>query len=205
LHAGLERLGGSYLPGRTIDAIEPGVDFSVRSGTERFVGRRLVIAAGLGSRALAPLVGLDMPVHPERGQVLVTERLRPLLDYTCHTIRQTPEGSVMLGDSKEDAGFDTGTTVSVTQGLAARAATVFPSLADAQVVRTWGALRVMTPDGFPIYQQSERHPGAFAATCHSGVTLAGAHALALAPAIMAGSLPDDLASFTSRRFDVPAA
>ena len=83
--------------------------------------------------------------------------------------------------------------------------TAFPHLRDANVARVWGALRVMTPDGFPIYQQSEQHPGAFAATCHSGVTLAGAHALALAPAILAGQLPPALDAFSAERFHVPAA
>jgi hydrogen cyanide synthase HcnC len=58
----------------------------------------------------------------------------------------------------------------------------------------------MSPDGFPIYEQSERFPGAFAATCHSGVTLAAAHALALAPAILDEVLPDPLATFASTRF-----
>ena len=52
---------------------------------------------------------------------------------------------------------------------------------DARVVRAWAALRVMSPDGFPIYAQSRAHPGAFVATCHSGVTLAAAHAHVLAP------------------------
>jgi glycine/D-amino acid oxidase-like deaminating enzyme len=64
----------------------------------------------------------------------------------------------------------------------------------------------MTPDGCPIYQHSESHPGAFAATCHSGVTLAGAHALALAPAILAGHLPESLDAFHPQRFALsPAA
>jgi hydrogen cyanide synthase HcnC len=64
---------------------------------------------------------------------------------------------------------------------------------------------VMTPDGFPIYQQSPTHPGAFVATCHSGVTLAASHALHLAPAIAAGILPADLNSFAASRFDVQTA
>jgi len=64
----------------------------------------------------------------------------------------------------------------------------------------WAALRVMSPDGFPIYDQSVRYPGAFAATCHSGVTLAGAHALDLAPAILDGALPDSLLAFSASRF-----
>ena len=46
----------------------------------------------------------------------------------------------------------------------------------------------MSADGFPIYEQSAAHPGAFVATCRQGVTLAAAHAYALAPVIAAGAL-----------------
>jgi octopine oxidase subunit B len=206
LHAGLLQLGGDYLPGRTVDAIDAAPNsFTVRVGAERFTAGKLVIAAGLGSRDLAPMVGLSMPVTPLRGQIIVTERLRPFLDYTCHTLRQTVEGSVMMGDSQEDAGFDTSVGVPVLQSMAARNTAVFPALKQASIVRVWAALRVMSPDGFPIYEQSQQYPGAFAATCHSGVTLAGAHALALAPAIMAGELPERFAAFAGSRFDVPAA
>jgi glycine/D-amino acid oxidase-like deaminating enzyme len=74
------------------------------------------------------------------------------------------------------------------------------------VVRTWSALRVMTADGFPIYQQSWTAPGAFLCNCHSGVTLAAAHAVLLAPMIDAGKLDDGLlGAFSTRRFDVPAS
>ena len=141
-----------------------------------------------------------MPVSPLQGQIIVTERLRRFLDYPTHVARQTAEGAVMLGDSQEDVGFDTGTKVAVLQQIAQRNVQVFPALKDARIVRMWAALRVMSPDGFPIYEQSQRYPGAFAATCHSGVTLAGAHALALAPAILDGALPDTLAAFSSNRF-----
>jgi hydrogen cyanide synthase HcnC len=203
-HRGIVNNGGAYLPACKVDAIEPGPHtFTVRCGAQHFSAAKLVIAAGLGSRALAPMVGLDMPVNPLRGQILVTERLRPLLNYPTHVMRQTQEGSVMLGDSQEDVGFDTSTSTRVIGDIAARNVRVLPALADASIVRIWGALRVMSPDGLPIYDQSTRYPGAFAATCHSGVTLAGAHAMALAPAILAGTLPDSLAAFSARRFAAP--
>ena len=79
------------------------------------------------------------------------------------------------------------------------------------VVRTLGSLarasnklgvtvEFLSPDGFPIYAQSQRYPGAFAATCHSGVTLAGAHTLDLAPQIAAGELNAHMQSFAPERF-----
>jgi hydrogen cyanide synthase HcnC len=179
--------------------------FRIHCGTESFHAPKIVIAAGLGSRDLAPLVGLEMPVSPLQGQIIVTERVQHLLDYPTHTLRQTPEGTVMLGDSQEDVGFDITTRVAVLKQIADRNTRVFPALKDANIVRMWAALRVMSPDGFPIYEQSERYPGAFSATCHSGVTLAGSHALALAPAIVAGDLPAALAAFSADRFKTDQA
>lgn len=138
-HSGIVANSGTYLPGRTVDAIEPGQHglpnqhgFLVRCGSERFTAAKLVIAAGLGSRALAPMVGLDMPVSPLRGQILVTERLRHLLDHPTHIMRQTEEGSVMLGDSQEEVGFDTSTSTNVIGDIARRNLRVLPALAEAR-------------------------------------------------------------------------
>jgi hydrogen cyanide synthase HcnC len=81
----------------------------------------------------------------------------------------------------------------------------FPLLANVNVVRTWSAIRVMTRDGFPIYDQSETHPGAFVLCCHSGVTLCANHALTVAPMIARGALDETLTPFSARRFHVQAA
>jgi glycine/D-amino acid oxidase-like deaminating enzyme len=93
----------------------------------------------------------------------------------------------------------------VMQTIARRAVLAFPWLRDLQIVRAWAALRVMPPDGLPIYDQSERFPGAFTANSHSGVTLAGAHANLFAPLVAAGMLDPALEPFSARRFDVPVA
>jgi len=50
-------------------------------------------------------------------------------------------------------------------------------------VRSWSGLRVMSPDGLPIYEASATRPGAYLVTCHSGVTLASLHAGEVARAI----------------------
>jgi hydrogen cyanide synthase HcnC len=199
-------LAGAYRPNRKVDGIDAAPhSFTVHSGAENYHAPRLLIAAGLGSRTLAPMAGLDMPVSPLQGQIIVTERVGKLLDYPSHLLRQTDEGTVMLGDSHEDVGYDVTTRVAVLKQIAERNLRIFPALKEASVIRMWAALRVMSPDGFPIYEQSARYPGAFAATCHSGVTLAGAHALALAPAILQGTLPDELSAFTGQRFKSTAA
>jgi glycine/D-amino acid oxidase-like deaminating enzyme len=107
----------------------------------------------------------------------------------------------LIGDSQQERGFDDSCAIDVVAAMAARALRVFPALDGARVVRAWAGLRVMTPDGFPIYEQSVRHPGAFVATCHSGVTLAAAHAYAFAPAVAAGVLGESFREFAASRFD----
>lgn len=189
-----------YQPEQEVTSIErKDGEFHVQTRRNLTVAPQLVLAAGLGNAALASLVGLRAPVRPVRGQILVTEKLEPFLDLPTLHVRQTEAGTVMMGDSHEHVGFDVSTTVSASQDIAKRALAQFPILADVQVIRTWGALRVMTPDGYPIYEQSETHPGAFIATCHSGVTLAAAHAMRLAPAIARGTLPPELYCFRSER------
>lgn len=205
LHRALLDLGGEYLPGRTVDSIGHDGGFSVRVGAETFAAPRLAMAAGLGSRRLAPMVGLSVPVAPQRGEIIVTERLRRFYHYSGASIRQTAEGSVMIGDSHEDVGLDTSVLPPVLGAIARRALDVFPCLAEASVVRTWGALRIMAPDSHPIYDESATCPGAFSVACHSGVTLAGAHALDLAPILLSGPLPESFHAFSAARFGVPTA
>jgi len=208
LHLALGRAGVDYLPRRPASAIARGDDgiFSIATPQGTIRGRILVLAAGLNNRPLGGQVGLDVPVRPQRGQILALERTRRLLEIPLNTLRQMDEGSWLVADSQEEAGFeDRVVGLPVLATLAERAALTLPALRDVRIVRSWSALRIMSPDGFPIYQESQTHPGAFVATCHSGVTLAAAHALELAPMIAAGALQDGVSSFTSRRFHVQKA
>ena len=206
LQKGVQALGGEVVGGARVATIHPVADgFRVDTAAGTFAAPKIVLAAGLGTVDLARQVGLDVPLHPERGQILVTERCERFLPLPCRGLRQTAEGTVMIGSTKESTGFDALTTGQAAARLAAKAARVVPRLAQARVVRQWAGLRVMTPDGFPIYAQSPDHPGAFVALCHSGVTLAAFHATDLAAAIAAGALPNGLAPFHQSRFDVPRA
>jgi glycine/D-amino acid oxidase-like deaminating enzyme len=122
------------------------------------------------------------------------------------TVRQTDEGTVMIGDSREEGVDPADMNLPINGVMASRAVRMFPILATVNVVRAWRAIRVMPADGFPIYDQSATHPGAFLVTCHSGVTLAAVHALHLAPMIAAGALDaSQMSAFSARRFDVQEA
>lgn len=205
LNVGMQQLGVTYLPEQRVDDIANAAgEFRLATGKGEVRAPKIVLAAGIDNARLGPMVGLDIPVRPQRGQLVVTEKTSPFLHYPVQTVRQANEGGVMLGDSQEEVGADPTVTVPVISLLADRAMRMFPLLASLNIVRTWAALRVMTKDGFPIYEQSETCPAAFSAACHSGVTLAAAHALLLAPQIAAGRLSEEFQSFSARRFHVQA-
>jgi glycine/D-amino acid oxidase-like deaminating enzyme len=200
LHAGFRRYGVRYLPEHPVHAVSADGDgFRIETPRGVLHAGKVVLAAGLGNIPLAPMLGLEVPTKPNRGHVLVTERLAPLLRHPHVNQRQTEEGTVMIGASSDDVA-DTSLDIETSARLAARARKIMPCLAKARIVRTWSALRIMSPDGFPIYTESKTHPGAFVATCHSGVTLAAAHAFELAGEILRGGLSDRFAAFSPDRF-----
>jgi len=206
LTAAAQAAGVRFRPGPAVTRIEPVAGgFVVDAGAQRIACSKVILAAGLGNATLAPMVGLAAPVTPNRGQILALERVAPFLRVAFESLRQTGDGTVLVGDAQEEAGFDESQGLGVMAAMAARAVRTFPHLRDARVVRAWSALRVMSADGYPIYAQSRAHPGAFVVTCHSGVTLAAAHAYELAAALGEGRLPGACASFGPERFDVRAA
>lgn len=209
LHSGLSEKGAEVITGADIIDLQHredgGFTVTARDG-QSWKSDRLVLAAGLGIAKLAQKVGLHAPITTTRGQVLITERLKPFIPYPTNKARQTQEGSVQIGSTSEDVGFDDRTTTDKIEWLAKRAVDTFPSLANARLVRAWGALRPLTPDGYPIYQASETCPGAYVVICHSGVTLASIHAFTIGP-WMSGltEAPAEFETFRSERFLDPNA
>lgn len=207
LHMALALNGASYRPSHRVEHIRQadGI-FTLATRRGAIHSGKVVIAAGNASQELASMVGLDAPMKPNRGQIIVTERSRPFMRHPVVTLRQTDEGTVMIGDSQLEGSSPDAMTMPVNAVMAARAVRMFPLLERLNIVRMWSGIRVMTADGFPIYDQSTTHPGAFLVTCHSGVTLAAAHATRLAPMIAAGKLDAGaVGAFSARRFNVSQA
>ena len=130
--------------------------------------------------------------------------------YTGWTVRASQAWPRLAAELKDETGLDVALQQNggfhLTLGEAEFAQRTFPHLARLNVVRTWAGIRVMPRDGFPIYDQSETHPGAFVACCHSGVTLAPNHAFDIARMVKRGALETELVeAFSARRFATAAA
>ena len=206
LHQKMNALSANYHPNQHIDQIEKrNGEFVVTTSTSTFSAEKIVLCAGLDNQRLGNMLGMHVPVEAVRGQILITELVRPFLPYPTLHVRQTQEGSLQIGDSHEHVEFDDGTSGEMITKIAHRAVRMFPLLEHVQLVRAWGALRVMTPDGNPIYQQSQEFPGAFALSTHSGVSLAAAHTGPVSDWIDGAAAHPLLHHFTSERFNVAAA
>lgn len=136
---------------------------------------KLVLAAGIANKKLGKLVGLDVPVKPIRGQVLVSERVDPVLPVLTNTIRQTNDGYLLFGEIKEDIGISTEVTREGINEVATKAMKTFPILSNLRIIRTWGAMRPMPEDTFSIYDQSPLNKEIYLVSVHSGVSQSSLH------------------------------
>ena len=199
----VRRLGGTVLSGKTVTTIDKPDLFRITCADGMSVeAAKVILSAGLGAAQLGPQLGFKAPIRPQRGQVLITEKLPKMINRPSLIARQVDEGGIQIGATNEEVGLDDRVTQRGLSGLAAEAIAAFPALARAQLVRSWGALRVLTPDGLPIYQESETMPGAFLVTCHSGITLAAAHARLLPDWLEKTDNAPDLEVFSENRFAV---
>ena len=201
LAADVRRMGGRVLTGKTVTDVTRPDAFRVACADGSTVeAGKLVLSAGLGAAQLGPGLGFKAPVRPQRGQVLITEKLPKVINRPSLIARQVDEGGIQIGATNEEVGLDDGVTQPGLSSLAAEAVAAYPVLGRAQLVRSWGALRVLSPDGLPIYQESVTMPGAYLVTCHSGITLAAAHARLLPDWLEGTAAAPDLEVFGEARF-----
>ncbi len=196
----------------------------VRTASGEVHGPYVVNAAGTWGGELARLAGVELPVLPRRGFVLVTEPLPRVVrhkvyaaDYvadvasgsaalqTSAVVEGTPAGPVLIGASRERVGYDRSLSVEVLRRLAAGATALFPALAGVRVMRTYAGFRPYLPDHLPAIGPDPRVPGLLHACGHegAGIGLAPATGLVIARYLTGGEPLLDTAPFRPDRF--PAA
>ena len=184
----------------------------------------VVNAAGTWGGELARLAGVELPVLPRRGFVLVTEPLPQVVrhkvyaaDYvadvasgsaalqTSAVVEGTPAGPVLIGASRERVGFDRTLSTEVLRRLAAGATALFPLLAGVRAIRTYAGFRPYLPDHLPAIGPDPRVPGLLHACGHegAGIGLAPATGLVIAACLTGGEPPLDIRPFRPERFDPP--
>ena len=205
-----------------IDLDAAGAIAAVRTERGTISTRNVVNAAGTWGGEIAALAGVELPILPRRGFILVTEPLPPVVhhkvyaaDYvanvasdnagleTSAVIEGTQSGTVLIGASRERVGFDKTLDWSVVRRLARQAIEVFPFLADVQLLRTYGGFRPYCPDHLPVIGPDSRVPGLLHACGHegAGVGLAAATGQVIAESIIGMPTSVDITPFAPARFE----
>lgn len=179
-----------------------GTVVGVRTGRGDIPCGAVVIAAGPWSARVARSFGLLVPIRPRRGMVLVTSRMPHRIfhkvydaDYvgavesgdaalqTSSVVESTAAGTVLIGSSREQIGFDDRLNVDVLRQLASKALRLFPFLHEQPVMRAYGGFRPYMPDHLPLISADLRMPGLWHATGHEGAGIG----LSIATAEMIGA------------------
>jgi glycine oxidase len=178
----------------------------VRSDAGVIATRVVVNAAGAWAADLGLPAGVVAPpVFPVRGQMLVLRGAPEALALPLYTRRAylvpRPDGRVLLGSTRERAGFEKRVTMGAAAELLAAAAAMAPGLADLSVAGAYAGLRPGTPDELPILGPARDLQGLFYATglYRSGILLAPATATALADLIADGCTALPLRGLGPRR------
>ena len=202
------RHGAHVIEGDRVHRVaHAGADLTVETSGGGIVGRAVVIAAGSWSGQLdVDGIAARLPVRPVRGQLLHIRWHGPSLrrvtwSERCYLV-PWDDGTVLVGATVEEAGFDERVTVAGVRDLLEAASELLPHAWTAGFLGARVGLRPATPDALPIIGPSTVLPNLFYATGHyrNGVLLAPLTAQLVADAMLENRVDTALASLASRRF-----
>jgi glycine oxidase len=167
----------------------------------------VVLAAGSWS-AQVEIDGVARPpVRPVRGQLLHlawrgTAVRRVLWGERCYMVPWA-DGTLLVGATMEEVGFDERTTAAGVNGLLGAVCALVPEAADAGFLSARAGLRPGSPDAMPIVGPSRAMEGLVYATGHfrNGVLLAPVTAQLVADAMLSGRIDPALEAIGPQRFE----
>lgn len=175
------------------------------AGGESIEVDAVLLAAGSWSGELARQIGLELPVEPVKGQIVLLKdkpgRVKSIIKHDDVYLVPRLDGHILVGASMERVGFKPGTTESVVNNLLEATYRITPGLKDAEIIEQWMGFRPGSPDGMPYLGPVEGQPGLFVATGHyrNGVALAPGTADIMSRWIMGEAPSMDLSDFRVNR------
>jgi sarcosine oxidase subunit beta len=119
-----------------------------------------IVVAGRSSQ-VAAMAGLRLPVESHILQAFVTEGLKPVIDHVVSFgmghfyISQSDKGGLVFGgDLDFYASYAARGNLPMAEHVMEAAMTLMPVIGRARVLRSWGGIMDMTPDGSPIIDRT---------------------------------------------------
>lgn len=158
---------------------------------------RIINCAGVWAPFIGQMVGIDIPIKPRKGIVMISERGVPIVNQKIQefgymmskfedlnfkrnvsdivernnvamVIEPTDASNVLIGGNRDFHGYNIDTEIEVMQAVAERAIRFFPILKDINCIRTYSGLRPWVVDHLPIVSEVDGIPGFYIAAGHEG-------------------------------------
>lgn len=191
--------------------VEDGKIAGVHTNKGYIATPKVVNAAGGHAKIIGEMAGVDIPVYPERHQVLVSEPVEPLqgpmymgfsLNIYC---QQVPHGSFIIGrgDNTEPRDLRNTSSWQFMESMAKTTAELLPVLSKLNIVRQWAEQYTMTEDAHPIYGKVKDVEGFYLAVGFSGhgFMLGPATGVLMSEIILEEPLTIDISGLDMERFE----
>ena len=199
-----ERNGTAFQRARVTRIEQESAAFRITTTTGALAATHVVLAAGAWTNAIAGVP--TPPLRPVRGQLLQLEWTgSPLTTIVwgpnCYVVPRL-DGSILVGATVEDAGFDERNTEAGIKDLLDAVHSLLPETTSARLIEARVGLRPATPDELPVIGPDPRVPGLIHATGHyrNGVLLAPITAKLIGDLIVEGRDDHALRAFRADRF-----
>lgn len=171
---------------------------------------RVILAAGAWTRSLCEPIGLRVPVHPQRGQILHLDLPGTgcsswpiVLGFRSHYILTFANDRVVAGATREDdSGYDPRVTADGAHEVLDEALRMAPGLGSGTLRDIRVGLRPATPDGDPVLGRASEFDNLFFATGHgrTGLLLGPYSGALVADLLLNRSVRVETAPFAADRF-----
>ncbi|MDZ7262526.1 MAG: FAD-binding oxidoreductase, partial [candidate division KSB1 bacterium] len=209
---GIKKHGGEILSHTEVKEIKVKngqVISVVTSEGKEFSAPKVLNAAGPWAREVGKLVGIDLPIEPERHEALITEGVKPmylpmLVDYRddgCYFVQRLTGQFIGCYTPRPNVpGRSLDTTFEFMTEMPRRMVRLIPALENIAVLRQWAGSYSMTPDGNPIVDETNvKGFYVSAGMCGHGFMLGPALGQFLAQFMMTGQWPFDMSEFAFGR------
>ena len=181
--------------------VDAGKVQGVRTNRGEIRAKKVAIVTAGRSGQVAEMAGMRLPVESHVLQAFVTEGLKPCINHVVSFgmghfyISQSDKGGLVFGgDLDFYASYAQRGNLPMKEHVMEAAMTLMPMIGQARVLRSWGGIMDMTPDGSPIIDKTDID-GLYldCGWCYGGFKAVPASGFALAH-LMATDQPHETAS-----------
>ena len=141
--------------------IENGAVTGVQTTRGAIKAKKIGMTVAGRSGQVAAMAGMRLPVESHVLQAFVTEGLKPVIDHVISFgmghfyISQSDKGGLVFGgDLDFYASYASRGNLPMKEHVMEAGMTLMPMIGEAKVLRSWGGIMDMTPDGSPIIDKS---------------------------------------------------